>query len=100
MFSTALTSFSSLAGRSWTPEARSTSRVAAPQGTGGAHTTTVLPGAARSAAERIPAGIVERLGMPLEDLMGLHQVLSQVIAASQRNQWSGRVPGRLRFPTT
>ena len=40
--------------------------------------------ALRERAEKIPAGIVERLGMPLEDLMNLHQVLSQVIAASQR----------------
>jgi len=40
--------------------------------------------ALRKQAEAIPAGIVERLGMPVEELMGLHAVLSQVIAASQR----------------
>src|SRR3954471_10857388 len=42
-------------------------------------------GRARGAeAERIPAGIVERLGMPVEDLMSLHAALTQVITASQR----------------
>ena len=40
--------------------------------------------ALREQAERIPAGIVERLGMPVEQLMGLHEALTQVIAASQR----------------
>ena len=32
----------------------------------------------------IPAGIVERLGMPVEELMALQGALTQVIAASQR----------------
>jgi DNA-binding MarR family transcriptional regulator len=38
----------------------------------------------REQAEKIPAGIVERLGMPVDELMRLHSALSQVIAASQR----------------
>ena len=40
--------------------------------------------ALREEAERIPAGIVERLGMPVEQLMDLHAALTQVIAASQQ----------------
>ena len=40
--------------------------------------------ALREQAERIPAGIVERLGMPVEQLMTLHEALTQVIAASQQ----------------
>jgi DNA-binding MarR family transcriptional regulator len=40
--------------------------------------------ALRAAAERIPAGIVERLGMPLEDLMSLQGALTRVIAASRQ----------------
>ena len=40
--------------------------------------------ALRAEAEKIPAGIVERLGMPVEDLMSLHAALSGVIAASQQ----------------
>ena len=40
--------------------------------------------ALRAQAEKIPAGIIERLGMPVEDLMELHGVLTRVIAASQR----------------
>jgi DNA-binding MarR family transcriptional regulator len=39
--------------------------------------------ALREQAEKIPAGIVERLGMPLEELMHLHEVLTHVIATSQ-----------------
>ena len=38
----------------------------------------------RAEAERIPGGIVDRLGLPIEDLTALHGALSQVIAASQR----------------
>ncbi len=38
----------------------------------------------RAEAERIPAGIVERLGMPVEELVSLHGALTRVIAASQR----------------
>ncbi len=38
----------------------------------------------RAEAEQIPAGIVERLGMPVEELMSLHGALGQVIAASQQ----------------
>jgi DNA-binding MarR family transcriptional regulator len=40
--------------------------------------------ALRAQAERIPAGIVERLGMPLDELMDLHAALTRVIAASQQ----------------
>ena len=40
--------------------------------------------ALREQAEKIPAGIVERLGMPVEELMELHGVLTRVIAAAQR----------------
>ncbi len=40
--------------------------------------------ALREQAERVPTGIVERLGMPVEDLVNLHGALTQVIAASQR----------------
>jgi DNA-binding MarR family transcriptional regulator len=38
--------------------------------------------ALRTDAERIPPAIVERLGMPLEELMRLHGDLSAVIAAA------------------
>jgi MarR family transcriptional regulator, organic hydroperoxide resistance regulator len=40
--------------------------------------------ALRERAEQIPAGIVERLGLPIDELMSLHGALTQVIAASQR----------------
>jgi DNA-binding MarR family transcriptional regulator len=40
--------------------------------------------ALREQAEQIPAGIVERLGMPIDELMRLQAALTQVIAASQR----------------
>jgi DNA-binding MarR family transcriptional regulator len=40
--------------------------------------------ALREQAEKIPAGIVERLGMSIDELMGLHDALTRVIAASQR----------------
>jgi DNA-binding MarR family transcriptional regulator len=40
--------------------------------------------ALRAQAERIPAGILERLGMELPELMALHAALNDVIAASQR----------------
>ena len=40
--------------------------------------------ALREQAERVPAGIVERLGMPVEQLMSLHDALTRVIAASQQ----------------
>jgi MarR family transcriptional regulator, organic hydroperoxide resistance regulator len=40
--------------------------------------------ALREQAEKIPAGIVERLGMPVEELMSLQVALTQVIAASQQ----------------
>jgi DNA-binding MarR family transcriptional regulator len=40
--------------------------------------------ALRAQAERIPAGIVERLGMPIDELMSLHGALTRVITASQQ----------------
>src|SRR4051794_8321663 len=40
--------------------------------------------ALRAEAEKIPAGIVQRLGMPVEELMDLQSALTRVIAASQR----------------
>jgi DNA-binding MarR family transcriptional regulator len=40
--------------------------------------------ALRAEAEKIPAGIVARLGMPVEELMALQEALSRVISASQR----------------
>ncbi|MGY1650255.1 MarR family winged helix-turn-helix transcriptional regulator [Geodermatophilus sp. SYSU D01119] len=43
----------------------------------------------RAQAERIPAGIVERLGMPLEELTALHDALTRVIAASQQALGTG-----------
>jgi len=46
--------------------------------------------ALRAQAERIPTGIVERLGMPIDELMSLQGALTRVIAASQ--QALGTVP--------
>jgi DNA-binding MarR family transcriptional regulator len=43
----------------------------------------------RAEAEKIPAGIVERLGMPVEELLSLHGALTQVIAASQQALTTG-----------
>lgn len=40
--------------------------------------------ALRAEAEKIPTGIVERLGMSIDELTGLHGVLTRVIAASQQ----------------
>ena len=40
--------------------------------------------ALRAEAEKIPAGIVERLGMPVEELMALQGALTRVIAASRQ----------------
>ena len=40
--------------------------------------------ALRAEAEKIPAGIVARLGMPIEELMSLQSALTEVIGASQR----------------
>jgi DNA-binding MarR family transcriptional regulator len=37
----------------------------------------------RAQAEKIPAGIVERLGMPVEELVALQGALTRVIAASR-----------------
>ncbi|WP_245159595.1 MarR family transcriptional regulator [Blastococcus sp. CT_GayMR19] len=53
--------------------------------------------ALREQAEKIPAGIVERLGMPIDELMSLHGALTQVIAASQRALGG---PGRRRRPAS
>ncbi|MFG1880880.1 MarR family winged helix-turn-helix transcriptional regulator [Micromonospora sp. NPDC049102] len=43
----------------------------------------------RARAEQIPAAIVQRLGLPVEDLQHLHAVLTQVIAATNRPAPSG-----------
>ena len=40
--------------------------------------------ALRDQAEAIPAGIVERLGMPVEELMALHEALTRVTAAGRQ----------------
>jgi MarR family transcriptional regulator, organic hydroperoxide resistance regulator len=40
--------------------------------------------ALREKAEEVPAGIVARLGMPVEELMALHGVLTDVIGAAQQ----------------
>jgi DNA-binding MarR family transcriptional regulator len=40
--------------------------------------------ALRAEAETIPAGIVERLGMPVVELLALQQALTRVVASSQR----------------
>jgi DNA-binding MarR family transcriptional regulator len=40
--------------------------------------------ALREQAEQVPTSIVERLGMPVEELMELHGVLTRVIAAAQQ----------------
>jgi len=39
----------------------------------------------RAEAEKIPAGIVERLGMPVDELISLHGALTRVITASQQS---------------
>jgi DNA-binding MarR family transcriptional regulator len=49
-------------------------------------TLTPAGRALRADAERIPPAVVERLGMPLADLEALHAVLTQVIAATGREQ--------------
>ncbi len=53
--------------------------------------------ALRAAAEGIPAGIVERLGMPLEELTALHGTLTRVIAAS-RQALADSSPGDVSLP--
>lgn len=40
--------------------------------------------ALRADAERIPPAVVERLGMPLEELRNVHAALTRVIAAAAR----------------
>jgi hypothetical protein len=47
-------------------------------------TLTASGAALRARAEQIPAAIVQRLGLPVEDLQHLHVVLTQVIAAAYR----------------
>ncbi|WP_222265596.1 MarR family winged helix-turn-helix transcriptional regulator [Modestobacter marinus] len=47
-------------------------------------TLTDKGSALRAEAEAVPAGIVERLGMPVEELVALQGALTRVIAASQR----------------
>ncbi|MEU4240718.1 MarR family transcriptional regulator [Actinoplanes sp. NPDC026619] len=46
--------------------------------------TLTEPGRAlRAEAEKIPPAVVERLGMPIEELRSLHAALTQVIAAAR-----------------
>ncbi|MER7420018.1 MarR family transcriptional regulator [Micromonospora peucetia] len=47
-------------------------------------TLTAAGEALRERAEQIPPAIVERLGMPVEELRHLHTVLTRVIAAANR----------------
>jgi len=46
-------------------------------------TLTTAGQALRAEAEKIPPAIVERLGMPLEELRDLHAALTRVIAAAR-----------------
>ena len=46
-------------------------------------TLTASGRALRKRAEQIPAAVVERLGMPIEELRQLHVALTQVIAAAR-----------------
>jgi DNA-binding MarR family transcriptional regulator len=46
-------------------------------------TLTAEGTALRERAEQIPPAVVQRLGMPIEDLRRLHTALTQVIAAAQ-----------------
>jgi DNA-binding MarR family transcriptional regulator len=52
---------------------------------------TLTPGgkALRAEAERIPPAVVQRLGMPIEDLQHLHIVLTRVIAAANQAGTAG-----------
>jgi DNA-binding MarR family transcriptional regulator len=45
-------------------------------------TLTASGRALRAEAEKIPPAVVERLGMPIEELRGLHAALTRVIAAA------------------
>lgn len=47
-------------------------------------TLTAKGRALRTQAERIPPAIVERLGMPIEDLRKLHATLTEVIEAARQ----------------
>ncbi|MEW2377182.1 DNA-binding MarR family transcriptional regulator [Micromonospora sp. M71_S20] len=55
-------------------------------------TLTAAGRALRERAEQIPPAIVERLGMPVEDLRHLHAVLTRVIDAA--NRAGGSAAGR------
>jgi MarR family transcriptional regulator, organic hydroperoxide resistance regulator len=46
-------------------------------------TLTAAGRALRAEAEKIPPAVVERLGLPLDDLERLHAALTQVIAAAR-----------------
>ncbi|MGN9764078.1 MarR family winged helix-turn-helix transcriptional regulator [Micromonospora sp. SD12] len=56
-------------------------------------TLTAAGQALRERAERIPPAIVERLGMPVEELRHLHTVLTRVIDAANRAGGSGATSG-------
>lgn len=53
-------------------------------------TLTAAGQALRARAEQIPPAIVERLGMPVEDLRHLHAVLTRVIDAANRGSAAER----------
>jgi len=52
---------------------------------------TLTPGgkALRTQAERIPPAVVQRLGMPIDELQHLHTVLTRVIAAANQAGTAG-----------
>ncbi|MEU9505573.1 MarR family transcriptional regulator [Micromonospora sp. NPDC048170] len=60
-------------------------------------TLTATGEALRERAQQIPPAIVERLGMPMEELRHLHTVLTRVIAAANRAGAAGPATGP---PTT
>ena len=52
-------------------------------------TLTPAGKALRTQAERIPPAVVQRLGMPIEELQHLHTVLTRVIAAANQADAAG-----------
>jgi DNA-binding MarR family transcriptional regulator len=56
-------------------------------------TLTVQGRALRDRAQQIPPAIVERLGMPIEDLRKLHATLTEVIHAAQQASRAAPLPG-------
>lgn len=59
--------------------------------------------ALRVDAERIPPAVVERLGLPLDELLSLHAALTRVIDAARRGPAIDRqsaAPARARIPAS